>query len=302
MSRDLYQEITDKIVAQLEQGIAPWVQPWRNTYGSVSDPHNAVSRRCYSGINVLLLWIASIERGYHTSGWLTFKQAKDLGANVKKGEKATQIVFVKQLTVADKDAEGKPTLNDSGEENVKNINMLRAYHVFNVSQCENLPARYTPTVETPTARPDLIDPAFRDFIAATQADITHGGNRACYSPSRDAVTMPHPEAFTDASAYKATLLHELTHWTGHKSRLDRNLRGRFGNDEYAAEELIAELGAAYLCAGFQIDGQLQHADYIGHWLSVLKQDKRAIFTAASAAQKAADYLKSMASVTLAEAA
>jgi antirestriction protein ArdC len=290
--RDIHQEVTDRIVAALETGVAPWVKPWKETKGGTM-PHNAVTRRAYSGVNVLLLWIAAQEKGYAGSGWLTFKQAKELGGNVRKGEKATNIVFMKPLTFTE--------TTEGGDTEEKSVLLARGYAVFNIEQCDGLPERIHSQKADNLVEVET-DAAFNAWVAGTGASLRHGGNRACYSPSHDAITMPKPEQFRDLNSYKATLLHELTHWTGHKSRLDRNLRNRFGSQEYAAEELVAELGAAFLCAELQVDGQLQHAEYIASWLKVLKADKRAIFTAASAASKAANYLKEAAAVPQLQAA
>ncbi len=288
MTRDLYSEVTDKIIAELEKGAAPWVKPWKSL-GGAHWPHNAASGRPYSGINVLLLWITEMERGYSSQGWVTFKQALELGGSVRKGEKATQIVFVKPLTFKEKDGNGAPVKDENGDDVERHVNMLRGYYVFNVEQCEGLRlpnAKPRPPVPT--------DPEFDAWVARTGAEVRHGGDMACYRPSTDRIDMPPRDAFKTSAQYSATMLHELGHWTGHKTRLDRSLRGRFGDAEYAAEELIAELTAAYRCAAMGIDGDLRHAGYIDHWLKLLKSDKRAIFTAAAAAQKAAQYLADLA--------
>lgn len=288
MTRDIYAEITDRIIAELEKGAAPWVKPWKSLGGS-NQPHNAASKRAYSGINVLLLWMAQLDKGYKSQGWLTFKQAGELGGTVRKGEKSTQIVFVKPLCFKEKDSNGNVVKDEHGDDVERQVNMLRAYHVFNVEQCDGLrlPAM-APLPPPPT------DPEFDAWVARTGAHVTHGGDRACYIPSMDQIAMPNRAAFSTPSHYSATMLHELGHWTGHKTRLDRSLRARFGDAEYAAEELIAELTAAYRCAAMGIDGDLRHAGYIGHWLKLLKSDKRAIFTAAAAAQKAAQFLADLA--------
>lgn len=287
---DLYQQITDRIIAELETGAAPWVKPWRSLAKAGSAmPHNAVTRRPYSGVNVLLLWMQAASKGYNATGWLTFKQCSEAGGRVKKGEKATIITFVKPLTIKEKDGDGQVIKDANGDDAEKQIQMLKGYFVFNVEQCEGLPEKLTGTV--PSLDDTLTDPAFDAWAQATGAEIRIGGDKACYVPSLDQIAMPPRAAFTETASYNATLLHELGHWTGHKSRLDRQLRNRFGSAEYAAEELIAELTAAYLCADLAIDGDLRHAGYIGHWLKMLREDKRAIFTAASAATKAATFLK-----------
>lgn len=292
MSHDIYQTVTDRIVAELEKGTAPWVRPWKTVHRAGSSPYNAGSKRPYSGVNVILLWITSAVRGYTSQSWLTFKQVKELGGHVRKGEKATEVVFVKPISVPDKDENGAPKKDENGDLVEKSINLIRGYWVFNVEQCADLPARVC-ALGTVTVPEGIADPAFDDFVSRTGATIKHGGDRACYSPSLDAIAMPYRGQFASPSAYKSAMLHELGHWTGHQSRLDRKLRNRFGDHEYAIEELVAELCSAYLCAELGVDGQLQHnASYLAHWISVMKADKRAIFTAAAAAQKAADYIRS----------
>ena len=280
--RDVYQEVTDKIVAELEAGTAPWVKPWA-TAGSHM-PHNAHTGRQYNGVNVLLLWMATASKGYSSQGWVTFKQAKELGGHVRKGEHGEHVVFWKFLDKTEKDAA-------TGEERSITIPMARMYTVFNVEQCEGLTLPARETVEL--AEHERHEAA-EVLIAGSGAEVIYGGGRACYIPSRDQVHMPELGTFESAASYYATHLHELTHWTGHKARCDRDLSGRFGSESYAAEELVAELGAAFLCGELGIQGELRHASYIESWLRVLKQDKRAIFTAASMATKAAEYLKELA--------
>lgn len=279
MKRDIYQEVTDQIIAALEQGTAPWVKPWKDAPGAGDFPHNYISGRPYSGVNVLLLWAEAMNKGYRSSAWLTFKQAKDKGGHVRKGEKGTRIVFWKFLEkqTGQTDDDGNP-INDR-------IPMCRAYTVFNVEQCEGIGETEAPEIVTPDGYEHI-----EEAIQAIGADVVIRGNRAFYVPSLDFIQMPAPDQFQSPADYYATLMHEHTHWTGHKSRLDRDLSGRFGDESYAAEELIAEIGAAFVCARLGIEGKLQHAEYIASWLKVLKNDKRAIFTASSHAQKAAEYL------------
>jgi antirestriction protein ArdC len=283
--RDLYGEVTSRILSELQAGAAPWIKPWSATPG-LNHPHNAVSLRPYSGCNVVLLWMAS--QGYAAPRWLTFKQALELGGNVRKGEHGTKVYFVKQLEVRDKDSE-EPRI----------VPMLREYTVFNVAQCEGLPSRVLePKAKAPRnkdQRSGLAD----EFLATTGADIREGHGEAYYVPSKDFISLPAFASFKNADNFYSTTFHELGHWTGHKARLDRDLKGRFGDRAYAAEELVAELCAAFLCAEFDMDGELRHAGYIGNWIELLKADTRAFFTAASKAQAAADYLRGLA---LAEAA
>jgi antirestriction protein ArdC len=286
MKRDVYQDVTDRIVKSLENGVAPWVKPWKSDGRSAGVHRNALTRRPYHGINVCLLTLEQMCKGYESGEWVTYRQAKELGGHVRKGEKATPIVLWKKYEKNATDEQGRPLFNEDGERVKKTLLFARMFSVFNVEQCDGL------TAEQPTERPkgfvgyEGIDAA----IANIGATIDHGGDRAYYSPSADRIRLPRPAQFADAASYYATAAHELTHWTGHASRLARDLSGRFGDESYAAEELIAEMGAAFTCATLGIAGHLQHAEYIGSWIKVLKNDKRAIFTAASKAQEAADFL------------
>jgi antirestriction protein ArdC len=267
---DIYQDVTDRIIAAIEAGTMPWLRPWTGSKatGLGSEPYNAFSGRAYNGINWLILGC----QPYLSKGWLTYKQAAELGGNVRKGEKGTPIVFWSFLR--DKDDPKKV------------IPFARGYTVFNVEQCEGLSAK----VKAPTpAVPG--DTSITALAARVGATVRHGGNSAFYAPTPDHIVVPSVDAFQSQEAYDATLAHELVHWTGHKSRCDRQFGKRFGDDAYAFEELVAEIGSAFVCAhqGVALEG-LQHAAYVNNWLSVLKQDKRAIFTAASAAKKAAEFL------------
>lgn len=285
--KNVHDDITAKIIAELEKGATPWVKPWRTVSCMMRAPHNAATRREYNGINIILLWITCSLRGFQHSGFLTFKQVKELGGHVRKGEKATEIVLVKRFTAPVKNEDGSPKLDSEGKPVTKEVPLLRGFHVFNVEQCDGLPDAIT---GNGSARPVITTTDFDAWAEATGAKIKHGGI-ACYYPSLDLIEMPLRSLFTENANYDATLLHELGHWTGHDKRLNRNLGSRFGQQAYAAEELIAELTAAFLCAELGIDGDLRHAGYIQHWLKLLREDNKAIFTAASQATKAATYLK-----------
>jgi antirestriction protein ArdC len=285
MKQDVYQKVTDKIIADLEKGELTWLKPWSsaNTEGRITKPlrHNG---QPYNGINVLMLWGAAMESGYTSPYWMTFKQAKELGAHVKKGERGNMVVYANAIT--------KTEENSNGEEQERRIPFMKSYSVFNVEQIEGLAEHFH---EKPEA---VIDPAERiehaeEFFANTGADVRHGGNRAFYSGGSDHVQMPYFETFRSPEAYYATPAHELTHWTKHQSRLDREFgRKKWGDEGYAREELVAELGAAFLCADLALtpEPRTDHAAYIQSWLKVLKDDKRAIFSAAAHAQRAADFL------------
>lgn len=278
MRTDLYAQVTDKIIAELETGAAPWVKNW-NGQADAMTPANASTGRPYRGINVLVLWAHAQAHGYASPRYVTFKQALAAGAPVRKGEHGTQIYFFKPV-VAKAD-------NANGDDEARTFPVLRAFTVFNIEQLTHIPAEWVPAAARPL--PELHS-EFDRVAKATGADIRHGGDRAFFSPSTDFVQMPHPADFVDVANYRSTLAHELTHWTGHKSRLDRQFGKRFGDQAYAAEELVAELGAAFQCARFGIAGELRHAGYIENWLKLLKSDKRAIFTAAAAAQRAVDMI------------
>jgi antirestriction protein ArdC len=281
----LYQEITDKIIAELEAGRVPWVQPWGTAAAkaSLAMPKNAATQRRYSGVNVLILWGAVIERGFAGQSWLTFRQALSLGGNVRKGEHGTTVVYADRFTP---DEERQRAERDGDEPNA--IPFLKRFTVFNTDQCESLPAALT---TAPVAIPEgLILPDAEALIAATGADFRIGGERAFYSPSHDFIQVPRPDAYFEPINWHRTALHELGHWSGHPSRLGRDLSGGFGSPLYAKEELIAEMTSAFVCASLGIVPTVRHADYIGSWLDVLREDNRAIVRAASAASKAADYL------------
>ena len=286
MKRDIYADVSARIIKELEAGAAPWVKPWAATAGH-NVPQNAVTNRPYSGCNVILLWLTR-NRGWPTPRFLTFKQAIDVGGNVRKGEHGTKVYFVKQLRIRESDA-------DAGDEvDEKIVPMLREYTVFNVAQCENLSESIVHGKPARVRNPDTRDALADEFIRSTSADIREGSGEAYFAQSRDFISLPAFAAFKGADHFYNVVFHELTHWTGHKARLDRDLKNRFGSRQYAAEELIAELGAAFLCAEFGFDGDVRNAGYIATWIDLLKTDKRAFFTACSKAQAAADYLRGLA--------
>jgi antirestriction protein ArdC len=281
----LYQEITDKIIAELEAGRAPWVQPWGTAAAkaTLAMPRNASTHRRYSGINVLILWGAVIERGFSSQSWLTFRQALGLGGNVRKGERGTTVVYADHFTPEDE----RRRAAETGEE-AQAIPFLKRFTVFNTAQCEGLPDEMmavAPPVET-----GLVLPQAEALIRATGIDFRIGGARAFYSPTHDFVQVPPPQAYFEPINWHRTALHEVSHASGAAHRLNRDLSGSFGSKAYAREELIAEMAGAFVCASLGIVPTVRHADYIGSWLEVLREDDRAIVRAASAASKAADYL------------
>jgi antirestriction protein ArdC len=291
VKRDLYAEVSTRIIEELERGAAPWVKPWSATAGQ-NVPQNAMTNRPYSGCNVILLWIAH-NRGWPTPRFLTFKQAIEAGGNVRKGEHGTKVYFVKQLQIKD---------GDSEEADARLVPMMREYTVFNIDQCENLPDSISAGKSMRVRSPDARDALADEFLHSTGADIREGHGEAYYVPSHDFISMPAFEAFKGADHFYNVAFHELSHWTGHKSRLDRDLKHRFGERAYAAEELVAELGAAFLAAEFSFDGDVRNAGYIATWIELLKADKRALFTACNRASAAADYLRGLALAAPAAAA
>jgi antirestriction protein ArdC len=280
--RDLYAEVTARIVAALEAGTPPWIRPWSGDLERV--PLNGFSRRPYRGINCILLTLEAQLRGFDRNLWLTYRQAGELGAQVRGGERGTTVVFYKKHELPTEAGD------DSSEPRV--VPLLRSFTVFNVAQIDRLPER----LQQPAAEANVWLPehAPEELLAKSGARIEHGGFAAFYGPEDDRIRLPERELFADAGSYYATALHELVHWSGHPSRLGRELGRRFGDAAYAMEELIAEIGSAFLCAACRLEGRLQHASYVADWVKVLKTDKRAVFTAAAKAQQAADYVEGLA--------
>lgn len=278
---DLYASITNRIVAALEAGDIPWQFPWKREPGSVI-PRNITTGRPYRGINTVLLNLTVSTAGYGRNQCLTFQQARTLNAHVRRGEAGTSIVFFKMMELKDK-AGGEahdPSITTT-------VPLLRGFTVFNVEQVEDLPAGFSESAAEVTWNP--VAEAER-LLSQSGAVIRHGGDKAFYRSADDFIQMPLRSAFAKAEAYYNVALHELTHWTGNSARCDRQLKGRQHLAAYAFEELIAEMGAAFLCAHCGIAGELQHAAYISSWLEALRNDKRLVFTAASLAQKAADFI------------
>jgi len=283
----LYDEVTATIISQLEEGVFPWVRPWSKAKASLGLPRNVVTKRAYSGINILVLWGAVIEGGYPSQDWLTFRQAQAAGGCVRKGERGRTVFYADRFTPKDTDKGQGREQGESGEE-ARSIPFLKRFTVFNAAQCDGLPVGL---VTEPAPLPEReLHRAAEDLIAATGADFRIGGAQAYYSPSGDFVMVPPQPAFHQQIDYYRTALHELGHWTGHGSRLGRDQTGRFGSAPYAREELVAELASAFLCAALGIEPTVRHADYLGSWLEVLRADNRAIFRAASQASKAAEFL------------
>lgn len=293
---DVYTRVTSRIIADLENDVRPWLKPWNSgkAAGRITKPLRG-NGQPYKGINVVMLWGEAVAKGYASSTWLTYRQAAEHGGQVRKGERGSLVVYANRIRKTDTD--------DNGEEIEREIPFLRGYTVFNAEQIDGLSERfYAAPSPAPGSSPGqaLPVPARIDgaehFVRNTAIDIRHGGDRAFYMVDTDCVRLPPFESFTDPEAYYATLLHETVHATRHPSRLAREFgRQRWGDEGYAAEELVAELGAAFLCADLAItpEPRTDHAAYIASWLAVLKNDKRAIFTAAAQAQRAADFLHAL---------
>ena len=271
----VYQEVTDSIIKQLENGAMPWIKPWATD--STADK-NFLSQAPYKGINRLMLGLSSMVQGFNTPVWASFKQWQTVGATVRKGEKGTKIVFYSPVT-----KENKAT-GDS-----ESYNLLKTYYVFNASQVDGV------TIQAPSV-PDKPFNAVAEAearIRKTGVILTHGGDSAFYAPSVDKINVPHKASFISEANYYATVFHELVHWTGAEHREKRVFGKRFGDNAYAFEELVAEMGAAFLCQDYRIAGELRHAGYLQSWLKVLREDSKAIFKAAALAQKAADYVNGL---------
>lgn len=282
---DLYDTVTRRIVAALEAGTPPWIQPWS---ADPADPYptNLVSGRAYRGINVLLLNLQAGACGYPVNRWMTYRQARAIGAQVRKGETGTQVIFFKLRELPAEGEQADPQAPG------RVIPLIRSFTVFNAAQIDGLPVEALPDR---AARPAWTPwEAAELLIDASGAAIGYGGSKAFYAPGQDRIQMPARSAFTEADAFYATALHELTHWTGHSIRCNRPLLARQSIEAYAFEELVAEMGAAFLCAHCGLPGRLEHASYIESWLRALRQDKRLIFTAAARAQAAADYVLGLA--------
>jgi len=275
---DIYQNVTNHLIVELEKGTMPWVQPWSSRPDPV--PCNAVSNRRYNGINNLILTMEAASKGYASNRWLTFRQALMLGGHVRAGERSTPILFYRLSTVAE--------ATDKVLDDIRRLPFLKTHAVFSLDQVW-LPDDF---INPPPANPPFAPIAMAEqLVTGSGATIRHQGYRAFYTPASDIIFIPEKTDFNGAMGYYQTLLHELCHWTGHISRLDRSLGRRFGEESYAVEELIAELGASFLSAHGHIDGHLQHAAaYLASWLEVLQRDKKAIFVAAALAQKACDFL------------
>jgi antirestriction protein ArdC len=277
---DIYDQVTRQIIEAIEAGCDRWRMPWHTTGAAVFSPQNVESRRNYRGVNLLCLWVSAERAGYSSGTWGTFRQWQELGGRIRRGERATSIVFWKTF-----DREPQDEAEDAPRSTRGFI--ARGYGVFNADQVEGYEPPRTPTLGDAQRIAEA-----EAFFRPLPARVHHGTDIAFYARDEDAIWMPRFEHFRTPEHYYGVLAHELTHWTGAAHRLGRDLSGRFGSTTYAAEELVAELGAAFLASGLglALSPRDDHAAYIGQWLDLLKGDKRAIFTAAGRAQRAVDYL------------
>lgn len=284
---DVYTRVTQKIIADLENGVRTWLKPWNAEHiaGRISRPLRA-NGTPYKGINVIMLWASAVEQGFSCRSWMTYRQAQAINAQVRKGEHGTLVVYADRIKRAEVDEE-------TGEASEREIPFMKGYTVFNAEQIDGLPDRFRATPPAPVQSDAGRSARLDAFFAATGADIRHSGDRAFYDGDSDRVQMPPFATFRDPESYYATLAHECVHWAGHSSRLARDFGAKsWGDAGYAMEELVAEIGSAFLCAALGIAPKVRedHAAYIDCWTRVLGGDKRAIFTAAGHAQKAADHL------------
>lgn len=284
-------QITAAIIEKLEQGTRPWVKPWRGV------PVSRPLRSCgtpYRGMNTFWLWMIAEAAGFLSPYWMTYRQCQKLGGRVRKGEKSTIAIFYKSY---DKQVE-----REDGEEGTENRRVLKAYAVFNADQCDGLPEMFRAKHQIEPVEPAGREKRLDAFFSGVDADLRHQGAEAYYEPVPDRITMPPAALFDGYDHYYATLAHELSHWTGHGSRLGRDLKNRFGSQSYAAEELVAELSAAILGAelGLPVGHLDHHASYIAHWLELLKFDDRAMLTAAAKAEEAASLILKLGGSSTAE--
>ncbi|MFZ7187134.1 ArdC family protein [Avibacterium avium] len=297
--KDIYQEITDRIIAALESGTAPWLKPWNNPEGNLGLPCNAVSGRFYQGVNILLLWIAADEKGYQQSKWITARAASKLGGYVRKGEKATIVASYCPIEREKCDDEGNPIFDEEGNPEMEQFAVLKRYPVFNIEQCEGLPSNLFDAEIESASNDEMkqyhIYADIRKIIDGMSLNVEMKPSpQAFYQPTADRVVIPEMKQFDSEQGFYSVLLHEMTHATGHISRLNRegvaSGKSKFGNKIYAFEELIAEMGGAFLCAHLGFNQVPQNAAYIESWLKILKADKRAIIKASGFARKACEYM------------
>lgn len=287
--RDLHAEITRRFIDSLSNGCIPWIKPWRSVGNSADGfPVNAATERRYRGINIPILWSSAIDRGFTRDRWLTFRQAQNAGGHVRRGEKGTPVILYRNIEV-------KPDENKLPDDKPQTYRIARSFTLFNVEQCKALPGSIMGNAICDSP-PSVEFPAVDELVDRSGAKVRHGGDVATYVPAADVIKMPTAQLFQAAEHYYATLLHELSHWTGHKKRLNRPgivESQPFNSRGYAFEELVAEIGSAFLCAEYGIKGDLRHEGYVASWIKLMEDKPRAIFQASAAAQSAFDFLISI---------
>ena len=294
VKRDLYKEVTHRFVAALKNGAAPWIKPWTVGASNAGRPTNAVTGRKYSGINISILWIAAAAAGYTRDRWLTYNQAAEAGGHVCRGQKGTVAILYRDYDVKRKDASGAVALDESGQPLIDTIKLTKGFTLFNAEQCSGLSTEILCGKREPAEATEWDSCQKVDgMLARHEIKVKHGGDHAVYDPKGDLIRMPQRQAFVSQDGYYSTLLHETSHWTGHPTRLNRpgiEVAKSTELDVYAYEELIAEIGSAFLCAEFGFRGEMRHEGYVLSWIRVLENDSRAIFTSSAAAWKARCYL------------
>lgn len=294
LKNSLYVRVTKQFLDALRNGTTPWIKPWiEQSYSSI--PVNAITERTYSGINVTILWTTANDRGFCSDRWLTFNQASNVGGRIRKGQKGTVAILFRDIRVKSKRGLTDQTSTEEDEPVVRKLRLIRSYTLFNVEQCENLPERIRDGSPTDSCTPewDSHNEAEK-FIRNTGATVYYKGENAIYAPKDDFIRMPPLSNFTSSAGYYSTIFHELIHWTGHKNRLNRPGivgRNKISNEGYAFEELIAEIGSAFLCADLKIPGDLRHQGYVVSWIKILENNPRAIFHASAFAWQAFKFLQ-----------
>lgn len=293
----IYSRITEQFIKALHDGAPPWIRPWSMQSSSCGHPTNAISGRKYTGINVPILWSVANTRKYESDRWLTFRQTAKIRAKIRRGQKGTLVILYRRVQLPKQDANGDALLMPNGEPIMSTIKLVKGFTLFNIAQCENLPEKYR-NLEHEDASETHWDPhaAAENLLVKSGASVKHSGNTAFYSPKKDQICLPPRKSFCSTGGYYSTILHELAHWTGHKSRLNRPGITKVlkpTSPEYAFEELIAEISTAFLCAELGIPGELRHEGYILAWIKALESDPRAIFKASSHATQAVKYLNEL---------
>ena len=292
--KNIYNTVTNRFVSALKNGAPPWIKPWSECSSSPTRPVNAVSDRKYSGINVTVLWTAATTHGFKRDRWLTFNQARKEGGHVRRGQKGTVAILYREVEVRRKDESGSLVADSNGEVIKDKIKFIKGFTLFNVDQCDGLPTEIVEGPALPAEKPEWKSHVeIESLLASKGVQIRHDCDQAAYYPNDDVIRMPVKKAFETDSSYYSTLLHEVVHWTGHHSRLNRPGICKplnYSKSGYAFEELIAEIGSAFLCAEFGIKCDLRHESYVISWISELENDPKAIFATSALAWKARNYL------------